>query len=784
MRLLRRPEVVRVVVRVGGGWRGSGDEGRRQPWWFRDDDVGEGVEGGVMMVVAAEMVWRRVWWSAVAMGWLGWCEGGVEVAAMVMLVAYGGEEGDEVAAGEVVMEIWCRGVVAATGGIIMAKGEIEDLTIEQYLTLTQGNQAPGVVKPELGGNVNFEIKSQFMRELREDTFSRNKNDDAHEHVERVLDIISLFNIPRVTHDAVMLRVFPITLTRAAKRWVDRLSSRTVDSWDILKKAFIQSLSTMNRQLLDSQGPIPGMTPAQALTVIQTMADHSYKWHDGSSRRSINNNNSNTKGIATIVSKLDSLGRDIKKLKEYIHAIQVGCQICRGCHLDKECPQNEEVKSVEEVKKLQENAEINTQNQSASLKNLETQIEQLIKEFHAKTVSEVKNSSFDQCKAVYDDKEALFNNEINESHEVSLDQTHMVQEEDLGASINVIPKSMFEYLKLARLKKTDMLVEMADMTKRAPIGIVKNVLIKIEKFLFPSDFVVIDILKTRNKTVILERPFLETIHAKIDVFNKEISLGIGDDRITFDMNRKDNNFTTLVGRIYMINDEPSSSNDTPTDESSRVEKSDDLIQKHDSKKTRILKPITHIPSAYFCKPIKKICNWILRFWPTFNPTIKACNRGVKIYGMNEEVVLKLWYCYLDRDRKSIKGSDLTFPEFLLVRYSETQGNNLIWDKRYVEWCNENSSPDTPTSSFISIQEDYKLRPKDYPFKDWLLTRVGHTDVRIFQISHEEGQNGTNTNTRWKEYKKSKPKATINRLDQMLGGQSRIEGPRFKVGERLR
>ncbi|GJX16957.1 hypothetical protein Tco_0217789 [Tanacetum coccineum] len=106
---------------------------------------------------------------------------------------------------------------------------------------------------------------------------------------------------------------------------------------------------MNRQLLDSQGPIPGMTPAQALTVIQTMADYSQKWHDGSSSRNINNNNSNTKGIATIVSKLDSLGRDIKKLKEYIHAIQVGCQICRGCHLDKECPQNEEVKSGKEVK---------------------------------------------------------------------------------------------------------------------------------------------------------------------------------------------------------------------------------------------------------------------------------------------------------------------------------------------------------------------------------------------------------------------------------------------------
>ncbi|GKD41847.1 hypothetical protein Tco_1266492 [Tanacetum coccineum] len=78
-----------------------------------------------------------------------------------------------------------------------------------------------------------------MRELREDTFSGNKNNDAHEHVERVLDIINLFNIPGVSHDAVMLRIFPITLTGAAKRWVKRLPPGTVDSWDLLKKAFIQ-----------------------------------------------------------------------------------------------------------------------------------------------------------------------------------------------------------------------------------------------------------------------------------------------------------------------------------------------------------------------------------------------------------------------------------------------------------------------------------------------------------------------------------------------------------------
>nr|GEW76001.1 hypothetical protein [Tanacetum cinerariifolium] len=121
----------------------------------------------------------------------------------------------------------------------MAEGDIDNLTMEQYMALTRGNQAPGVVKPKIKGNVNFKIKNQFMRGLREDTFYENKNNDAHEHFEWVLDIVSLFNIPRVTRDAVMLRVFPITLTVATKWWVDRLSSRTIDSWDLLKKAFIQ-----------------------------------------------------------------------------------------------------------------------------------------------------------------------------------------------------------------------------------------------------------------------------------------------------------------------------------------------------------------------------------------------------------------------------------------------------------------------------------------------------------------------------------------------------------------
>ncbi|GJU88921.1 reverse transcriptase domain-containing protein [Tanacetum coccineum] len=171
---------------------------------------------------------------------------------------------------------------------------------------------------------------------------------------------------------------------------------------------------------------------------------------------------------------------------------------------------------------------------------ETQIEQLTKEFHTKATKEINNSSLDQCKAVYADEKTSLDNGRHEISIASNKCSQITQTNDvsskvlpyLGVSVNVITKSIFEHLKLARLKKTNMLVEMAAMTKRSPTGIVENVPVKINEFLLPSDFVFMDTLNTRNETMILGRPFLATIYAEIDVFNKEISLGIEGEKVTF------------------------------------------------------------------------------------------------------------------------------------------------------------------------------------------------------------------------------------------------------------
>ncbi|GKC61972.1 ribonuclease H-like domain-containing protein, partial [Tanacetum coccineum] len=64
------------------------------------------------------------------------------------------------------------------------------------------------------------------------------DEDAHEHVRRVLKIVDLFHFPGVTYDAVMLRVFSITLKGLALRWKKRLPAGVINTWDLLEKEFI------------------------------------------------------------------------------------------------------------------------------------------------------------------------------------------------------------------------------------------------------------------------------------------------------------------------------------------------------------------------------------------------------------------------------------------------------------------------------------------------------------------------------------------------------------------
>nr|GEV70637.1 hypothetical protein [Tanacetum cinerariifolium] len=95
--------------------------------------------------------------------------------------------------------------------------------------------------------------------------------------------------------------------------------------------------------------------------------------------------------------------------------------------------------------------------------------------------------------------------------------------DLGSSINLMPLSIWKNLKLPTLNDTKMVLELADRTISKPTGVAKNVFVKVGKFYFPADFVVLDFIADSRVLLILGRPFLSTAHAIINVHEREIIL---------------------------------------------------------------------------------------------------------------------------------------------------------------------------------------------------------------------------------------------------------------------
>ncbi|GJS75760.1 hypothetical protein Tco_0725641 [Tanacetum coccineum] len=77
-------------------------------------------------------------------------------------------------------------------------------TMEQYMSKTRTDYGSGVARPKIKEKDSFELKGQFLKELRENTFSGSDNEDANEHIEKVLEIIDLFHVPNITVDQLML----------------------------------------------------------------------------------------------------------------------------------------------------------------------------------------------------------------------------------------------------------------------------------------------------------------------------------------------------------------------------------------------------------------------------------------------------------------------------------------------------------------------------------------------------------------------------------------------------
>nr|GEV59326.1 reverse transcriptase domain-containing protein [Tanacetum cinerariifolium] len=108
--------------------------------------------------------------------------------------------------------------------------------------------------------------------------------------------------------------------------------------------------------------------------------------------------------------------------------------------------------------------------------------------------------------------------------------------DLGASVNLMPLFVWNKLSLPDLSPTCMTLELVDRLISRPVGVAEDVFVKVGTFHFPTDFVVVDFDADPRVPLILGRSFLKTERALIDVFECELTLRVGKEVITFNLDQ--------------------------------------------------------------------------------------------------------------------------------------------------------------------------------------------------------------------------------------------------------
>ena len=107
--------------------------------------------------------------------------------------------------------------------------------------------------------------------------------------------------------------------------------------------------------------------------------------------------------------------------------------------------------------------------------------------------------------------------------------------DSGASINLMPLSVVQRLSLGELTPTAITLQMADRSMAQPEGILEDVLVKVGKFIFLVDFVIMKMEEDTQVPLLLGRPFLATGAALIDVQKGELTLRVGSEAVHFNLN---------------------------------------------------------------------------------------------------------------------------------------------------------------------------------------------------------------------------------------------------------
>nr|GEU75066.1 hypothetical protein [Tanacetum cinerariifolium] len=486
--------------------------------------------------------------------------------------------------------------------------EIIAETMEQYMSKTRADYGSGITRPKIDDKDHFELKGQFLKELKENTFSGLDHEDANEHIEKVLEIVDLFYVPNITQDQVMLRVFPITrstktsdglaviqaqlnnLGREIKKVNEKVYAAQVGceqckgphyTKDCPLKEGCKTFEEAYYTQFDAPFQQGGQYRAAASGFYQrnnenpsyqeqrqSMKESLSKFMSESAKRYEENSNLIKEIRASTDAAIRNQGASIKTLEIQIGQIR---KVLRERGFGS-LPRSTITNMRDRVKLISTTVEVDM----TSIRRIRSSQYAVSGQQNSKLMFELRRTTIlfpSRLNDYYcDEKKGLYGQQCLDAHSYGatcVDDSLPRKEKDrgsftlpcyinnvcfknsladLGTSVSVMPFSTYLNIGLGELAHTKLTVELADRTKKHPKGIAENVLVGFGKFVFPVDFIILDMPEDVKVPLIFRRPFLSTTRAKIDVFKKKITLREGDEKIIFKSVKP---ASSLIKSVYML-----------------------------------------------------------------------------------------------------------------------------------------------------------------------------------------------------------------------------------------
>ncbi|GKB61034.1 reverse transcriptase domain-containing protein [Tanacetum coccineum] len=270
--------------------------------------------------------------------------------------------------------------------------------------------------------------------------------------------------------------------------------------------------------------------------------------------------------------------------------------------------------------------------------------------------------------------------------------------DSGASINLLPHSIYKKLGLEALTPTRMTLELSNRSITHPMGIAEDVVVRVDGFTFLADFVVVNFEPDPRVPIILGRPFLRIAKALIDLYEETLTLRIGKEELVYYADKskknKDKQFVHAIFIIDFSKDDPFSGSttipsDAPFPSSSPMKTSDSTFEEFINEFTlpNSLPPGNDVSIHKKDIHEETFSNPLFEFDDNFkssdvNPLFEENDKDVEIKSSSSFTLTSPeeseFEAYLERDLIPL-GIDLTLPPTLEVSSSNPTSPTLTGEK---------------------------------------------------------------------------------------------------------